>query len=73
MLIKFHFLKCDDSGDRIVCEGERNFQNRKIVVSNLNMDGNIMTKSSIRNKEFKNVGCKYAVNSDGGALECFSI
>jgi hypothetical protein len=73
MLINFRFLKCDEMGDKIVCKGERNFQNRKIIVSNLNLDGDKLPKTDLRDKKFENIGCKYATNLDGSALDCFSI
>jgi len=72
MLINFRFLECGEMGEKIVCEGERNLQNRKITVSSLNVDGNTVNKDNI-NKKFENIGCKYAMSLDGSALDCFSI
>jgi len=72
MLINFRFLECNEHGDKIVCEGERNLQNRKLTVSNLNIDGNSVPRGEI-NKKFENIGCKYALDLEGSALDCFSI
>lgn len=71
MLINFRFLKCDKKQGKLVCEGERNMRKRKIVVSNLHIDGNNIKNP--KSKQFNNLGCKYNLNLKGSALDCFSI
>ena len=72
MLINFRFLECDGKNDKIVCKGERNLRDRKIAVSNLNIDGTSVSKK-INKKKFENIGCTYEFKTDGDILDCFSI
>lgn len=73
MLINFRFLKCKDDDDRIICEGERNQQKRKITVDNLRVNGRSLDKKRMKNK-LHSLNCRFEINDqDKNVLDCFSF
>lgn len=73
MLINFRFLECKDDDDRIICEGERNQQKRKIIVDNLRVNGMDLDKKKLGDK-FGSLNCRFEIDErNKNVLDCFSF